>query len=307
MAHPHHHHSPGHSHSPANYNKAFAIGVALNTAYIVLEAVFGVLVNSLALLADAGHNLSDVLGLLLAWGAHYLTRIRPTDRRTYGWRSTSILAALLNSLILLLAVGGIAWEAIQRLGQPREITATTVMWVAGVGVVVNAATAMLFFGGRRGDLNIKGAYLHMAADAGISLGVVLAGLGIWLSGWHWIDPLTSLVVAAIILIGTWELFRESIDLILQAVPRNIDLLEVRTCLGNLPGVEHVHDLHIWAMSTTEIALTAHLVKPQAGNDDQLLAEACQQLHDRFGIEHATLQVERDSEAACCRQVPPDAL
>jgi cobalt-zinc-cadmium efflux system protein len=301
MSHAHHHHPP------ANYNRAFAIGIGLNVAYIVVEVVFGLLVNSLALLADAGHNASDVLGLVLAWGAHLLMRVTPTDRRTYGWRSSSILAALFNALILLIAVGGIAWEAIRRFGQPQPIDAATVMWVAGVGVVINTATALLFFKGRKGDLNIKGAYLHMAADAAVSAGVVVAGLAIYATGQAWIDPLTSLVVATVIFIGTWDLFRESVHLALHGVPNQIDSGEVRQCLLEFPGVESVHDLHIWAMSTTETALTAHLVKPSIENDDELLAEASHELHERFHIEHVTLQVERCADAARCRQAPDDAV
>lgn len=296
-----------HPHGPANYNRAFALGVTFNVAYIVLEVVFGVLVNSLALLADAGHNLSDVLGLLLAWGAYYLSQIRPTERRTYGWRSSSILAALFNALILLMAIGAIAWEAIRRFAEPQPTVGGTLMWVAGVGVVVNMATALLFLKGRHTDLNIKGAFLHMAADAGISLGVVLAGMGIYLTGLPWIDPVTSLVVGAIIFVGTWGLLRESVDLVLQAVPRRIDLQRVRDYLESLPGIDHVHDLHVWAMSTTETALTAHLVKPGIEHEDPLLAEASHGLLERFGIQHATLQIERDVSVVRCRQAPPEAV
>jgi cobalt-zinc-cadmium efflux system protein len=299
--------SHDHNHGRLNYNKAFALGLALNVVYIVVEVVFGLLVNSLALLADAGHNLSDALGLVLAWGAHYLSQIKPSERRTYGWRSSSILAALLNALILLVAVGGIVWEAIRRFGEPQEVVGASMMWVAGVGVVINGATALLFFKGRKGDLNIRGAFLHMAADAGVSLGVVVAGLGIYVLGWQWLDPVTSLVVAGVIFISTWNLLRESVDLALQAVPKKIDVNQVRNYLVCLPGVEHVHDLHIWAMSTTETALTAHLVKPAIDNEDLLLAEASRALHDQFGIEHATLQIERNADTAQCRQAGTDAV
>jgi cobalt-zinc-cadmium efflux system protein len=300
MNHPHHH---GHT----DYNRAFAWGIALNAGYILVEVVFGLFVNSLALLADAGHNLSDVLGLVLAWGAHYISRAKASDRRTYGWRSSTILAALANALILLIAVGGLVWEAIRRLAEPSPVGGVTVMWVAALGVVINGITALLFFSGRRRDLNIKGAFMHMAADAAVSLGVVLAGLGIYLTNLPWIDPATTLLVALVIFVGTWDLFRDSVDLAMHAAPRQIDVGQVRDYLSQLPGVDCVHDLHVWAMSTTQTALTAHLVKPRIEDDDQLLAEVTNELHDRFGIEHATLQIERNAEAAMCRQAGEDAI
>lgn len=306
MAH-HHHHGHGCEHGRPNYNRAFALGVGLNLAYVAVEATFGVLVGSLALLADAGHNLSDVLGLLLAWGAHYLGQLRPTERRTYGWRSSSILAAVFNGLILLVAVGGIAWEALERLWEPQPVAATVVMWVAGIGVVINTLTAMLFLRGRKNDLNIQGAFLHMAADAGISVGVVLAGLAIRLTGMTWIDPAISLVLAVVIFLGTWSLLRDSINLALHAVPEGIDLAEVRDYLTQLPGVTEVHDLHVWAMSTTETALTAHLIRPDDGANDDFLHETCHELHERFGIEHTTLQVERGESASTCRLASPHAV
>lgn len=296
-----------HDHAPANYNKAFAFGVALNVAYIAIEVAFGLLVNSLALLADAGHNLSDVLGLLLAWAAHYLSQIQPSGHRTYGWRSSSILAALFNAIILLVAIGGIVWEALRRFVEPQAVAGTTVMWVAAVGVIINTVTALLFFAGRKSDLNIRGAFLHMAADAGVSVGVVVAGFAIHLTAAQWIDPVTSLLVALVILVGTWGLLRDSVNLALHAVPKEIDLSEVRQYLLDLPGVQRVHDLHVWAMSTTETALTAHLVKPRIENDDALLAEASHQLHHRFNIGHVTLQVERDANDSRCRQAPDDAV
>ena len=296
-----------HGSDRADYNRVFALGVALNVAYIVVEACAGLYVNSLALLADAGHNLGDVLGLILAWTAHIVRQVRPTERRTYGWRGFSILAALLNGLLLLLATGGIGWEAIRRFAQPAEITGSTVIFVAGIGVVVNTCTALLFFGGRRHDLNIRGAFLHMAADAGVSLAVVVSGVVITALGWLWIDPATSLLLAAVILASTWGLLRESIDLALHAVPKGIDVLEVRSYLEKLPGVTEVHDLHIWAMSTTEVALTAHLVKPTIEDEDLLLADTSNQLHQRFGIGHATLQIERSDEATLCQQAHPDSL
>lgn len=279
----------------------FAFAVALNLLYLVLEAAAGLWIGSLALLADAGHNLSDVLGLLLAWGGYALSRVSPTTRRTYGWRGSTILAALFNGLILLVAVGGIAWEAVQRFFEPAEVAGGTVVLVSGVGFCVNGLTALLFLGGQKEDLNVRGAFLHMAADAGVSLGVAGAGVLIWRFGWQWADPVISLVVAAIIFAATWELLKESVNLAVQAVPAHVDPEAVRDYLASLPGVEDVHDLHIWGMSTTETALTAHLVKPQIEDEDEMLHEATDQLHDRFGIVHVTLQVERSATASGCRQ------
>ncbi|HYO57954.1 cation diffusion facilitator family transporter [Archangium sp.] len=303
--HDHHSHSHSHSHASPSPGRAFAIGVALNVGFVAIEATFGVLSNSLALLADAGHNLSDVLGLLLAWGATLLARQRPTPRRTYGLRSSSILAALFNALFLLVAVGGIAWEAIQRLGEPAPVASTTVMFVAGAGIVINTATALLFWKGREHDVNIRGAFLHMAADAGVSLGVVLAGALIHFTGWAWMDPVVTLTIAAIIVMGTWGLLKEAVDLALHAVPQGIDLVAVEARLAHAPGVTMVHDLHVWGMSTTETALTAHLVMPRAPDGDHFLARLKQQLHDEFGIEHVTLQVEQGALTGCChlQEVP----
>jgi len=303
MAHHHHHSHP----AAGNYNRAFAIGVALNFAYICVEAGVGIWVGSLALLADAGHNLSDVLSLLLAWMASYLATIPPTRQRTYGWRSSTILAALVNGLLLLVALGGIGWEAIRRFSDPQPVDGSTVMWVAAVGVAINAATAMMFFGGRKSDLNLRGAYLHMAADAAISLGVVAAGAAIWMTGWIWVDPVTSLVIAAVILVGTWGLLRESADLILHAVPRHIDAAAVERYLRELPGVDAVHDLHIWAMSTTENALTAHLIRPSDGDGDEFLARASHGLRERFGICHVTIQLERGTGETDCPLGAPQTL
>ena len=287
-----------HDHGPApvNYDKAFAIGIALNVSYVVVEAVFGVLVHSLALVADAGHNLTDVLSLLLAWGASRLSEMQPTNRYTYGLRSSTILASLTNAIILLIAIGAIAWEAIRRFNQPEEIPGGTVMAVAAFGVVINAATALLFVKGRESDLNIKGAFLHMAADAGVSLGVVVAGFAIIRTGLYWIDPLTSLLIAAIIAVGTWGLLRDSARLALQAVPPGIDANEVKAYLSALPEVVGVHDLHIWPMSTTETALTAHLEMPDGSGGDEFLHHVCKHLHDQFKIEHCTIQIERDAKA-----------
>jgi len=281
-----------HDHGPPNYNRAFAIGVALNIAFVAIEVVFGWWANSLALLADAGHNLSDVIGLVLAWGASYLAAREPSTRRTYGLKRTSILAALLNAVLLLLAVGGIVWEAVQRLGVPEEVSTWTIVIVAIVGVVINTATALLFMSGRQHDLNVRGAFLHMAADAAISAGVVIAGLLIRATGWTWIDPLSSILIAVVIAGGTWGLLRESLDLALDAVPAGIDPAEVESYLASLPGIASVHHLHIWGMSTTEIALTVHLTKPDGHLDDALLQRITTELHDRFDIAHATIQLER---------------
>ena len=290
-----------HHHSGDNYGRAFAVGVLLNVAFVVIEAAFGFFANSLALLADAGHNLSDVLGLLMAWGGYALSKVAPTPQRTYGWRGSTILAALFNALLLLVAIGGIAWEAIGRLSSPAEIAAPTVIVVALIGVAINTATAMLFMKGRQNDLNIRGAYLHMAADALLSLGVAIAGVLIAVTSWQWIDPVTSLIIAAVILIGTWGLLRESVNLAMHAVPEKIDPAEVQTFLLSIPGVTAVHDLHIWAMSTTEIALTAHLVKPDAANEDELLRETAEELHHHFDISHTTIQIERNVDVANCGQ------
>lgn len=288
-----------HDHGATNYNRAFALGVTLNIGFVIVEAIFGVLAGSVALLADAGHNLSDVLGLLLAWGAHYLSQRQPTETRTYGWRRSSILAALLNAFILLVAVGGISWEAIRRFGEPGPVASMTVIVVATVGIVINTATALLFMSGRKHDLNIQGAYLHMVADAGVSAGVVIAGLLMLATGWLWIDPLTSLIIAVIILASTWGLLRDSVNLALDAVPSGIDPQAVQRYLASLPGVQGVHHMHIWGMSTTETALTVHLVKPDTHNDDELIARASQELHDRFGIEHTTIQWERGVDEYAC--------
>lgn len=287
------------NHSRQNYNRAFAFGVALNVGFVIAEVIFGVLADSLALLADAAHNLIDVLGLLLAWGANYLVQLQPTARRTYGWRSSSILAALLNAIILLVAVGGISWEAIRRFDTPATVAVKAVIMVAAIGVIVNTVTALLFMSGRKRDLNIRGAFLHMAADAGVSGGVVVAGLAILVTGWLWLDPLMSLAIGAVILVATWGLLRDSINLALDAVPFGIDPEAVKAYLSSLPGVTAVHDLHIWPMSTTEAALTAHLVKPDSRGDDALIIRASKELHHRFGIEHTTLQWEREDTSKPC--------
>ena len=294
-------HTPDHdhSHAPVNYNRAFAIGVALNVTYIVLEATYGFLAESLALLADAGHNLSDVLGLLLAWGANYLVKRKPTERHTYGWRKSTILAALTNAIILLVAMGGIAWEAVRRFGDPLPVAGKTIMIVAAIGVVINTATALLFLSGRKSDLNIRGAFLHMAADAGVSAGVVVAGLVIQVTGWLWVDPVVSLIITGIIVVGTWSLLQDSFNLALDAVPADIDPEAVKSYLSELPGIAGIHDLHIWAMSTSETALTVHLLKPNVEDDDMMIEQVSRVLRDRFGIDHITIQWERQSELNHC--------
>jgi len=293
MAHPH-------GHSLAAHDKAFAAGLALNVAFVIAEAVFGVLAGSLALLADAGHNLSDVLGLLLAWTASLLARRSGgSQRRTYGLRKSTVLAAMLNALILLVAVGAIAWEALRRLPSPEEVAAGTVILVAGAGVIINGITALMFAAGRRRDLNVRAAFLHMAADAGLSAGVVAGGVLVLATGWLWVDPLLSLVIAGVILASTWGLLKDSVNLAMDAVPPGIDAPAIERYLRSLPGVQTVHDFHVWGMSTTETALTAHLVKPEVHGDDALLERASRDLHERFGIDHTTLQLER-SAAACPR-------
>lgn len=297
MTHNHGHHHEHHR-PPSNFNRAFAIGTALNIIFVAIEAGFGFLTQSLALLADAGHNLSDVLGLLLAWGASFLAQRPPTQRFTYGLRRSSILAALLNAMILLVAIGGIAWESIRRFANPSSVPGMTIIIVAAIGVVINTITALLFIRGREEDLNLRGAFLHMAADALVSLGVVLAGVAILTTGWLWFDPAVSLIIVVAIFVGTWQLLSDSLSLALDAVPGAIEPQAVRTYLAERPGVERVHDLHIWAMSTTETALTAHLVMPNGYPGDAFLSETAQELHDNFKIEHATLQVETDPDRPC---------
>ena len=277
--------------------------MGLNLAFVVVEIIFGLFANSLALLADAGHNFSDVLGLLLAWGASVLGNRLPSARRTYGLRRSSILAALLNSLILLMAIGMIAWEAIDRLIHPDVVATGTVMIVAFIGVIINTATALLFMGGKEHDLNIRGVYLHMAADAAISLGVVLGAFMIAITSWVWIDPALSLGIAAAIGIATWRLLRQSLDLSLDAVPDQIDVPAVQSFLGRLPGVVEIHDLHIWAISTTETALTVHIVKPEAIVDDDWLAEISDDLRQQFNIGHATIQIESGVSRVPCKLAP----
>jgi len=304
-AHEHHHghlHAAGHGHSPpASFDRAFAIGAVLNIGIVLAELIFGYFANSLALMADAAHNVSDVAGLLLAWGAAWLSRRGPTAERTYGYRRASILAALGNAALLLVATGGIAVEAIKRFAEPQQLEAGTVIWVAALAIVLNGAVAVMFMRGRHDDLNIKGAFLHMLGDAAVSFGVVLAAaLTLW-TGWLWIDPAISLGIAIFVLWASWGLARSSVNLALDAVPENVDRKQVEAYLNSLPGVTEVHDLHIWAMSTTETALTVHLVRPNAGLDDGFIAAACERLDRDFKIHHATLQVEHSREA--CRLAP----
>lgn len=279
-----------------SFTRAFAIGVTLNVAYVLAQAIFGIFGHSLALLADAGHNFGDVLGLGLAWGVSYLAKRPATARRTYGWRRTSIMAALLNAIFLLLTVGAITWEAVRRFAHREDVDAKVVIGVAAIGIVLNGATAWLFMSGRKTDLNIRGAFMHMAADAAISAGVVAAGLAIYFTRWAWLDPATSVVINIIIVMGTWSLLRESFNLATDAVPRQVDLVEVRKYLAALPDVTAVHDLHIWAMSTTQIALTAHLVMPNQAGGDLFLHDVCEHLQRAFGIEHSTIQIEQNAEA-----------
>ncbi len=295
--HDHGHSHAGHSHAPASYGRAFAIGASVNAAFVVLQVVFGLAAHSVALLADAVHNLGDVLGLLIAWGAAWLTARAPTMRRTYGWGRSSILAALVNAAVLLLGCGAIGIEALQRLAAPTPVGTGIVMAVAAIGIVVNGGTALLFMRGRKGDLNVRGAFVHMASDALVSFGVVLAGALIQLTGWLWLDPVTSLVIVAVITWGTWGLLRQSVDLAMDAVPPGLDRPAIQAALAALPGVVEVHDLHIWGLSTTSTALTAHLVAEQA--EPTLVGRACLLLRDRFGIDHATLQVETAEGAAVC--------
>ena len=298
-SHDHHSHSgeghAGHAHHfPATFGKAFAIGITLNILYVLAQVLFGLAAHSLALLADAGHNLGDVMGLGLAWGASVLAQRKPSSRYTYGLRRGTILASLANAILLLVAVGGITWEAIRRFGEHEKVAGITVIWVAALGVLINGVTAMLFASGRKNDLNIKGAFMHMAADAAVSVGVVVAGLVILLSGWWWLDPAVSLLINAIIVWGTWGLLRDSLDMTMDAVPPGVDVPVVQSYFRDLPGITGFHHLHIWPLSTTETALTVHLVKPQADGDDALLGTVCSELSTRFGIEHATIQFEREA-------------
>ena len=305
--HDHSHDHRGHSHAPASYGRAFLIGIVLNGGFVIAEAAYGFFANSLALLADAGHNLSDVLGLVLAWSAATLVKRQPSARYTYGLKRTSILASLANAMLLLVASGAIILEAVRRFSEPQPVAETTVIWVALLGILINGGTALGFMAGRKSDLNIRGAFMHMMTDALVSAGVVASGLVVLYTGWLWVDPAVSVTIAVVIVAGTWSLLKDSVNLALDAVPANIDRQKIHDYLLSLPGVSEVHDLHIWAMSTTEVALTAHLVRPGAGLDDQLLAEACHELSHRFGIGHATLQVESGDPAHPCVLAPAEVV
>jgi cobalt-zinc-cadmium efflux system protein len=301
-----HHDHPGlgHTHAPASFGPAFAIGTALNVGYVIVQVIFGIAAHSLALVADAGHNLGDVLGLVLAWWASHLTNQPATDQRTYGMRRSSILAALANAIFLLVAVGGISWEAIRRFGDQSAVAGWTVICVAAIGVIVNLGTALLFQSGRERDLNIRGAFLHMAADAAVSFGVVIAGAIILFTGWHWLDPTVSLLINGIIVYGTWGLLRDSFNLAMDAVPPGVNVADVRRYLQSIPTITDAHHLHIWALSTTETALTVHLVKPDPFDDDGVLRRINHELTERFGIGHATIQLERENLQQC-RSEPED--
>lgn len=294
--HDHRHH--GHHHVPADFGRAFAVGVTLNTAYVVAQVVFGLFANSVALLADAAHNLGDVLSLVLAWGAGVLVKRQPTGRFTYGLRKTSVLAALTNAVLLVFVTGAIAWEAVHRFLHPSSVQGGTVVWVAALGILVNGGTAMLFFRGRKSDLNVRGAFMHMTADAVVSLGVVVAGIAIVFTDWTWLDPAVSLVISIVILWGTWDLLRDSVKMSLDAVPEGIHLHEVRNYLDGLDGVTEIHDLHIWPMSTTETALTVHLLMPSGHPGDAYITRICEDLRARFRISHTTVQIEIDPRVPC---------
>jgi cobalt-zinc-cadmium efflux system protein len=287
------HDDHGH-HTPVDFGRAFLIGIFLNAGFIALEVVFGIFADSLALLADAAHNFTDVLGLVMAWGASELAKRASSLRRTYGWRRATVLAALFNALLLLIGVGAIVWEAIQRFREPPHVEGGTVIWVAALGIVVNGASALLFMSGRNQDLNVRGAFLHMAADAAVSMGVMLSGAIILLTGASWLDPVVSLLVAFVILLSTWKLFTDSLNLSLDAVPQGVDAVAVRAYLAALPEVAGIHHLHIWALSTTEVALTAHLTKRTAALDDALLARIRDDLLHQYGIGHPTIQFESAS-------------
>ena len=304
MTHYHHHNHYEHSHTNAhhdihNHGHTFLIAIALNTIFVAIELTYGFIANSTALIADAGHNLSDVLSLLLAWGAAFLGRKVPNERYTYGLRSTSILAALANAMLILVACGAIAWEAIHRFAQPPLIAGLTVTLVAGIGIVINGLSAWLFAKGSKGDLNIRSAYLHMLVDAIVSIGVVVAGLAMMFSDWYWLDPVISLVIVSIIVIGTWDLLRDSVQLALSAVPSHINMTAIEIYLRQCPGVEDIHDLHIWGMSTTESALTVHLVMPKGYPGDAFMDDIMLKLKKSYSIQHCTLQVEQGTTSHAC--------
>lgn len=308
-SHPHddHDHHDHHHHGPKNYNRAFALGISLNIIFVIIEAIYGFYANSLALMADAGHNLSDVAGLVIAWGAFWLASKKPTARFTFGLRKSSIISALFNSIFLLVAVGIILREAVYRLITPNIVEPKTVMIVAFIGIIINTLTALLFFKDKHDDINIRGAYLHMAADALISLGVVLSAALISWTSWQWLDPVTSILISLIIIYGTWGLLRDSIRLSMDAVPEDIDPLAVKKYLETLPDVKEVHDLHIWAMSTTETALSVHLTVNSNSMENSMLQEISSHLHHKFKIHHPTIQVERYDQNFECHFKSEDVL
>ncbi|GAB4336960.1 MAG: cation diffusion facilitator family transporter [Desulfobulbaceae bacterium] len=293
-----HNHDHNHSHAPADFNRAFAMGTTLNMVFVLVEAGYGFVANSLALVADAGHNLSDVMTLLLAWGAFLLARRGATARHTYGLKKGTILVSLGSALFLYAAIGVIIWEAVGRLAAPAPVQGMTISVIAGIGVVINTATALLFLAGRKDDLNIKGAFLHMAADAAVSAGVVIAGVAIGLTGWNWLDPVVSIGIAVLILAAGWGLLRDSLHLTMAGVPAHIDAEAVLDYLTGLPGVQCVHDLHIWGASTTENVLTAHLVMPEGGND-AFLHRVAEDLRHDFSIHHTTIQIETEDVEGVC--------
>lgn len=311
MAHDHHRHDHNHTHTHGHakpsVGAAFAIGTLMNLIFVAIEAGYGLISHSMALMADAGHNLSDVLGLALAWGASLLAQKAPTRLRTYGFRNTTILASLINALALLFVTGGIVWESVRRFAEPEPIAGRTVIFVALAGVLVNGVSAALFAAGSKEDLNVRGAFLHLAADAALSLGVAVAGAVMMYTGWSWLDPAVSIAVSLLILWSTWSLLRSSANLLLHAVPEGIDPDQVAAYLQGLPGVTELHDLHIWAMSTTETALTAHVVMGPAAPPTRFLSDVCHELHERFGIAHATIQVEPSACVEPCRLSPKGAL
>jgi cobalt-zinc-cadmium efflux system protein len=301
------HDHDGHVHAPASFGKAFAIGITLNATYVAAQVFYGLIAHSMALLADAVHNLGDVLGLVVAWLAMHLAKRGPTQTRTYGWGRGTILASLSNATVLLIGCGAIGIESIQRFGHPEVVAGGLVMWVAAIGIAINGATALMFMRGRKDDLNIKGAFLHMASDAAVSAGVVIAGLAIQLTGWHWLDPITSLLIVVVIIFGTWGLLRESASLAMDMVPEGIELPKVEAALLALPGVAEVHDLHVWALSTTETALTAHLIQSDSGDGAGLIAQATAEVRKRFKIGHSTFQVETAESAVACGLRPSSVV
>ena len=299
MAHDHHHGARGHGHAPANYGRAFAIGVGLNLAFVVVETMYGIAAHSVALVADAAHNVSDVLGLLAAWVAYAVSKQKPTARHTYGLRKSTVLAALANALLIMVAVGGVAWESIGKLRHPEPTAGVTVMIVAGIGVVVNGCSALLFMRGSKHDANLKGAFLHLAGDAVVSLAVVISGAVITQTAWLWLDPAVSLALAVVILAATWKLLVKAMNLALDAVPEHVDAKALLAHLHGLPGVTEVHDFHVWAMSTTESAMTAHLVVGDVSDPASFLTVLGRELHERFGVDHTTVQLEPAAAAQAC--------